>query len=1756
MSSLAIRASSVKNSDDSKKSSEIKYTVLNLPATNVFAAEPSDSEANHALQGFKNEYSRAKGVDQQLSAVNKLLVHYTNTNPWILDEKILSQILADLYFYAPPKHPLRSILAKALHKEAAKKGDLIIESMTRTIIDSNGVIQESLQQNKFDTVGVRSFVSSLYGCFDNFPEAAAAIKSCLSILLQSLQQFIDIFMQKLQSDLSPARRSEVFIDLHNTSRVVVSAIQQFYDSITDSSLLETILSQCWAEFLDNPVYADSPVDTKINCAILKVNYDRSFGDIFAPREKILTQFVTSEKMSSLKPTTTLSKEIYYAIAVINTTVEKDLSDSNYFPALNAIVDRLISVGCGSGFTKDPCLIMAVTRALVACTKKLLSLLRKVSLHRDDDAVSYLRKTVEECLSFVWINVHHSVDCVRYLSKDLLKNVLKLGQEQPEIFGDVVNETVSMAKSNSTSETLVCLLLDYLCQVFTTEFVLSEMPNIQQRILQNLFNDSCWATCYEQLLLKNSEINLEKWCLRWIQPLMRVDPRQWKNDFDRLKIIRNLFERALKTRPEAAEYILTDANISIEIHLFVLWIMRRSGRKIYAPENYRVSADQKVIFAKVHPSDEIRILAFRILIECHKVSALFPVEDLNEILEFFRFNCNVQNPAMRQQMNTTMKRAMNRLECGYCTAIRAPTEENAKLCTTYETFLRDLIAFCVDWCLFDGANFGRRTIGLTTLLYSVETWQKILPENSAIYTEKLWIRLQRTLSDTYVNNKDVASDILLLCWKFYPEKKNFIYSMVDLKKFVTTFRPYDVMTSSHYLVFSAFSETYFKNYYDAVLWCETILDDGLAAAKKSLLHMARYNALYGLVLTIRQLLKRIDFSSISDAVEIANWRSFFQRIIIKCKELTDVAAPVVNSSAPEGHLPNDLNDVSHYLDIPNEENDGGSKVKVTAQMILLCAWRTVRESALLLGEISLRIPVLTASNPNGLVSVDQLLQISGHFQQLLVETKHRGAFEQSFLGFSNLCLRLWRSHEPQLHSYPTKLVDKIAKIISGECCGNESDAEIDVKKLCATRRSAGVPFMVQGVVTTESQVCSSSALHFCITTFLNIAKTGVVQESRTHSLNILRALFKCSELGEAVSEYASDGIECSIRGYSAPSWPERNSSTLLFSALMIRVFGVPRTKVSENVSIKNKMTGRLFFIRYPRLYDFFYVELKSASEAIERNERPPRLHPLLLLISRLYPSAREGTESNLRLSTYIPFISTCSSSPELVTRQLSAKSIVALIPLANIAERLSIILGEISTHTSLNTIHGCLLQVLYLIRSTKQENYEIDTKTLKEFTIKLVHLKLPVNNIIAKTYLEILLEILLTDRFYPIDPELANRLIEVRDKFVKNFAQSNQYDKLTQSYVQKSFTIFNLLLSANVKDEMPIISTSVLNTQNELIETQLNIKYLFLCRPNQEIIESTNDFSRYEIELFKFFTRNHTNNGIILRLLLSTKDLYHVIEHKREFYPFGVIKAYEILSLLIAPAEAFTNNLDLRRLQMGQLMEHMNAIDKEGVDDVEESMWKFITAHLRHCQIHPSHVITGQIQEIVAHLRNSTQSYKSLSLRQTITDVLAIIIQYFAQCTNLEVIIDVAELLLSLLRDDDLYVRNRTSEIVMDLIHHESKESFDKVIPLAAEDHLLQWLDSKFVQIARNDVWSKWLDLLRLVFAPLGKKQEDSANDDNNEDNLIDVEIFDDSEPNTFDEAIYSSHKCYTYMVKHINSVQMNPDQKLAILSEFSPLQNL
>lgn len=62
---------------------------------------------------------------------------------------------------------------------------------------------------------------------------------------------------------------------------------------------------------------------------------------------------------------------------------------------------------------------------------------------------------------------------------------------------------------------------------------------------------------------------------------------------------------------------------------------------------------------------------------------------------------------------------------------------------------------------------------------------------------------------------------------------------------------------------------------------------------------------------------------------------------------------------------------------------------------------------------------------------------------------------------------------------------------------------------------------------------------------------------------------------------------------------RNSSTLLYSALMTRVFGVNRSH--DETGKKNRLSGKTFYSYYKNLYTFLIDELKQCAESIENKD---------------------------------------------------------------------------------------------------------------------------------------------------------------------------------------------------------------------------------------------------------------------------------------------------------------------------------------------------------------------------------------------------------------------------------------------------------------------------------------------------------------------------------------------------------------------------
>ncbi|XP_063217812.1 tRNA (32-2'-O)-methyltransferase regulator THADA isoform X2 [Bacillus rossius redtenbacheri] len=382
----------------------------------------------------------------------------------------------------------------------------------------------------------------------------------------------------------------------------------------------------------------------------------------------------------------------------------------------------------------------------------------------------------------------------------------------------------------------------------------------------------------------------------------------------------------------------------------------------------------------------------------------------------------------------------------------------------------------------------------------------------------------------------------------------------------------------------------------------------------------------------------------------------------------------------------------FLPVVKDDNVELPVQNVTAQMLLLCSWRTVKEVSLFLGELSERAPIITEGSPeSGLMTEEQVLAIGEHFTALLSETKHRGAFEQAYVGFCQLCSRLWGHPAGRLHRLPAAWLAELMALI----------AEGGGGVLCATRRSAGVPFMVQALVTTQLQAGGGpGCFQQSMSALLSLAgRAAGGAEARAHAFNILRALFRYSALGELVTPYVAEGVMVAVRGFRGSTWAERNAATLLFGALITRIFGVPRSKDE-----KLRMTGRVFFHRYPQLFDFLLEELQNitatmAQDSIDAPQLYPSLYPVLVLLSRLYPSSLEGSDSKLQLKVYVPHVMACGHSCMVHTRILAARALVPLVTPNVFVTYVSQMFREVSATQGVlqNRRHGLLLQIVHLLQ---------------------------------------------------------------------------------------------------------------------------------------------------------------------------------------------------------------------------------------------------------------------------------------------------------------------------------------------------------------------------------------------------------------------------------------------------------------------------
>ncbi|NXO61230.1 THADA protein, partial [Phainopepla nitens] len=524
-----------------------------------------------------------------------------------------------------------------------------------------------------------------------------------------------------------------------------------------------------------------------------------------------------------------------------------------------------------------------------------------------------------------------------------------------------------------------------------------------------------------------------------------------------------------------------------------------------------------------------------------------------------------------------------------------------------------------------------------------------------------------------------------------------------------------------------------------------VEEEILQAKKSLLQAAASFPMYGRVHCITGALQQLPFNNLT---LVSEWKEMVTRLILMSYSLSAVVSPVVQSSSPEGLIPMDsdpesaarLQMILHEIQ-PQDTNDyfiqakilkehcneeseepadqrpmknicmemrGKSKAyimcDVTAQMVLVCCWRSMKEVSLLLGTLCKLLPSQATSEPSdGLITVEQVKNIGDYFKHHLLQSRHRGAFELAYAGFVQLTEMLSRCNSESLHKMPEHWLSCVLEEIKS--CDPSST-------LCATRRSAGIPFYIQALLASEPKKSKTDLLKMTMKELISLA--APLNESlsvipQVHALNILRALYRDTRLGENIMPYVADGIKASILGFMSPVWAVRNSSTLLFSALITRIFGVKRAK-DEN-SKKNRMTGREFFSRFPSLYPFLLKQLEVVTNTLNSEAEELKIHPslflLLLILGRLYPSPMDGSHSALSTAPFVPFIIRCGQSPVYRCRAMAARALVPFLMASDVpGAALALLRGlpdSAAPGTRQNSVHGTLLQVFHLLQSYLESN---------------------------------------------------------------------------------------------------------------------------------------------------------------------------------------------------------------------------------------------------------------------------------------------------------------------------------------------------------------------------------------------------------------------------------------------------------------------
>ncbi|KAJ4414202.1 hypothetical protein N0V85_003254 [Neurospora sp. IMI 360204] len=461
-----------------------------------------------------------------------------------------------------------------------------------------------------------------------------------------------------------------------------------------------------------------------------------------------------------------------------------------------------------------------------------------------------------------------------------------------------------------------------------------------------------------------------------------------------------------------------------------------------------------------------------------------------------------------------------------------------------------------------------------------------------------------------------------------------------------------------------------------------LEDKVAKAEKDLGHAAIENPVHP------------DFAAISYAWPVLAKETFsetqleaihqlYQRVFDCAKRIWLAVRHVLCDDSPEGHLPEEM-----------EEIEG-----LDTKDLLSYSFRAVHESSNLLRLMlqTLRLtpgpgvpfPPLAVFQDTGYLTFEQLSSL-----------RHRGAFSTVSLTFTTCC-QLTQNLPvvfPETAGSNTLLREWYKGTIN--CIMSQAST---------TRRSAGIPSLVAGILTANAE---SPSFNEVFSELEEIGKKPVTQAEtdgsnlpQVHALNSLREIFKSSLLSKKAEAYLARTLQLAANNLKSEVWAIRNCGLLLLRSLIDCLLGTGESKAIIE-SGWDGVSVRISYNKYPTLPGVILGLLESANKALGEDAKTAAaeaVFPALDIIRRAGPPESYRAELQGHIEGYL-------DSHLWHVREIAARTLCSFLLQGDWVAEIQRLLEE--SEDRANRIHGVLLLTRFVLERKTSLGADVSEDTSK------------------------------------------------------------------------------------------------------------------------------------------------------------------------------------------------------------------------------------------------------------------------------------------------------------------------------------------------------------------------------------------------------------------------------------------------------------